>query len=122
MWGRFGFFALFAAALAGGSAMNAGAAAPSAQCRVVDGEKLPHAIAGDAICREVQEAIAAHAPGARYSVEIKVVSPSRLAATLIVDGRTLPVQNFAVMDRNLGEGAIKNFAQSLAAAVKAASS
>jgi len=42
---------------------------------------------------------------------------ARLSATLIVDGRTLPVQNFAVMDRGLDAASIRRFAQSLAEAV-----
>ena len=89
-------------------------------CTFVGGEKLSSSAGGpDAICAEIDRTIASHAPGVRYSVEIRALSPSRLMAALVVDGRTLPVQNFAVMDRNLNESAIRHFAQSLATAVAA---
>jgi len=42
---------------------------------------------------------------------------ARLSAALVVNGRTLPEQNFAVMDSGLDAGAIRRFAQSLAQAV-----
>lgn len=42
------------------------------------------------------------------------MSSSRLSAVLIVNGRTLPDQNFAVMDRELSPDSIRRFAQALA--------
>lgn len=87
-------------------------------CSVIDGEKLPLDSGGaNAICAEVERATAARAPDAHYKVEITVLSPSRLAAMLTVNGRTLPLQNFAVMDRNLNDRSIQHFADSLAAVV-----
>jgi len=101
------------------AANSAGTEPMPVHCRVIDGGKLipPGA---DTICSEVERAIAAAAPNVRYSAEIRVISPSRLATALIVEGRTLPVQNFAVMDRNLSEGTIKRFARALAGVVAGA--
>lgn len=91
-------------------------------CRVVAGEKLPPASGGaTAICSEVERAIASRIPNLPYSAEIKVLSPSRLSATLVVNGRQLAEQKFAIIDRQLDRSAIRRFAQSLAAElVKAA--
>lgn len=91
---------------------------PLGRCRVVGEEKLSSASPNSAaICAEVERTITSEAPGAAYSVEIKVISPSRLATTLVVNGRTLPVQNFAVMDGRLGTGSVTHFAKALAGAV-----
>jgi hypothetical protein len=108
------------ALLASGTASTAAmSAAPStAPCRVVYGEKLP-AEAGRAasLCSAVEHAIAAKAPKVRYSAEIRVLSKSALSATLVVNGRTLPEQQFSVSDRNLNPDSIGRFAESLAATV-----
>lgn len=91
---------------------------PSANCTVVGNGKSVAASGGhDSLCAEVERAIASRAPGVPYTAEIRVLSPSRLAATLLVNGHALPVQNFAVMDGTLGEHSIKQFADSLAKAV-----
>ena len=114
-----GFILLVGAALAPACAapMSAGAQ-PRGRCIVESAAKLPGAAGGaDAICREIERAVASAAPTARYSVAVKVVSSSRLSAVLVVDGRTLPEQNFAVMDRELNPGAIRRFAESLAGEV-----
>lgn len=88
------------------------------RCSVVEGDKLPPETGGtDALCAAVQRAIATVAPNARYTVEIRVLSPSRLAAVLAVNGQTLPQQNFAITDSTLNRGAIERFASSLAAEV-----
>ena len=95
--------------------MSARVNEPLGRCELVGGEKLAIASGGGgAICAEVERAIAVEAPGVSYSAKIKLLSPSRLAATLVANGRTLPVQNFAVMDGNLSEGSIKHFARALA--------
>lgn len=87
-------------------------------CRVTGGEKLPAATGGaKAVCAAVERAVATRAPNARYTAEVKVLTPSRLSTSLVVDGRTLPEQNFAVTDRELGEGSIRRFANSIAAEV-----
>jgi hypothetical protein len=101
--------------------MSAPRQAPSDGCRVVAAEKLPSGVGeSSTICIEVERAIAALAPNVRFSAEIKVLSTSRLVATLVVNGRTLPEQKFAVSDRELNPGSIRRFAHSLAAAVAAA--
>jgi hypothetical protein len=121
MRGRFATLVfLFAAALSSASApaMSAAAHKPIGRCTVIGGEKLPAASGGtSAICAEVERAIAGLAPTARYSAEVRVLSSSRLAATLVVNGRKLPEQRFAIMDRELNAGAVHRFAQSLAAEV-----
>ena len=42
---------------------------------------------------------------------------SRLSAVLVVNGRTLPAQNFAVMDSGLDMASIRRFAAALAGEV-----
>ena len=87
-------------------------------CRVIGGEKLPAASGGaKAICAAIEEAVAARAPNVRFSAKVKVLRPSRLSTTVVVNGRSLPEQKFAVMDRDLNEGSIKRFAKAIAAAV-----
>ena len=86
-------------------------------CRVVAGEKYLGASGGATLCREIERAIAAGAPGATYTAEVKALSPSRLAAALVVNGRALPEHKFAVMDADLGIESMKRFARSLAADV-----
>jgi hypothetical protein len=111
---------LFAAAAepVGAHAMIAATHGPSGRCRIVAGEKLPARLGGgSALCAEVERAIAKVAPNARYSAEVKVISPSRLAAAVIVNGRMLPEQKFAAMDRELDPASIQRFAQALAAEV-----
>jgi hypothetical protein len=102
---------------ANGGAMTMGGEVPATGCRIVSTGKAASAVDGTAICAEVERAIAAAAPNARYTAEIKLLSASRLAAILVVNGRTLPEQNFAVMDRQLDRASIGRFAESLAAAV-----
>jgi hypothetical protein len=117
MWTRFaGTLAVLAAA-----ATATGACAMSAPehgnhgCAVIGAEKLPADVGGaNALCAALENAIAAKAPGLRYSAELRVASPSALIANLVVNGRKLPEQRFGVMDRNLNPGSIERFAQSLA--------
>lgn len=91
---------------------------PQSHCTVVENERLKaSSVSSESICSEVERAVASRAPGVHYAIEIRALSASRLTATLIVEGRTLPVQNFAVMDQNLSEGSIKQFANSLAGVV-----
>ena len=115
-----GFILLVGAALAPacGAPVKAPGGQPGGRCVVDSAAKLPAASGGaDAICREIERAVAVNAPTARYSVNVQVVSSSRLSAVLVVNGRTLPEQNFAVMDRELNPGAIRRFAESLAGEV-----
>lgn len=85
------------------------------RCTVVDGGKLPPDSGGAAaLCGAVERAVSARAPGVAYSAEIRVLSPSRLVASLTRDGRKLPDQNFASMDRDLTAASFERFAQALA--------
>ena len=90
---------------------------PLGHCRVVNAGKVALPGGADAICAEVERAIRAEAPTVRYSAEVNVISRSRLTATLVVEDRKLPVQNFAVMDHDLNDWSIANFARALAAEV-----
>jgi hypothetical protein len=65
------------------------------------------------ICDAIQRAIAAQSLEVRFSAEVRVLSPSRLAATLVVNGKTLPEHKFAVMDSSLSAEAVERFAHSL---------
>lgn len=106
---------LVSMAVASPSLIAMNRAAGSSHCRVIAGEKLLAEQNGPAsICTEIERAIAAGAPRVRYSVEVKVLSKSRLAASVVVNGRALPEQNFAIMDSDLNAGAIQRFAASLA--------
>lgn len=106
------FIIVVAAAVASAPAMSAPA---HGQCRVVGAAKLPASAGGaDAICAAIGRAVAERAPNVRFSAQVKVVKPSLLATTLVVNGRTLPEQKFAVMDRELGAASIKRFAESIA--------
>jgi hypothetical protein len=88
------------------------------RCYVLHGEKLPPQSGGpDALCSELERAVSAVAPNVAYQAEIRVVSPSRLVAVLVVNGRALPEQKFAIMDRQLNRSAIERFVQSLAAEI-----
>ena len=89
-----------------------------ATCRVVAGDKyLSGTVGSSALCAEIERAIAAAAPNARYSAEITALSPTRLTARLTVNGKALPEHKFAVMDRHLGLDAVERFARALAAEV-----
>lgn len=90
-------------------------------CHVIGGDKLP-ASAGspDSICDAILSAAAAHAPHARFSVEVRVLGQSALAATLTTaDGKTLPEQKFASSDRLLNPDSIEFFAKSLVETARA---
>jgi hypothetical protein len=87
----------------------------SPRCRVVDGGKLPAESGGaNALCAAIERAASARAPGVAFTAEVRVVSSSRLAATLTRDGRKLPEQNFASMDRELSSSSLERFAAALA--------
>ena len=92
-------------------------------CRVVGGDKLPPEAGGpDALCAAVMRAAAEAKPAGRFSVEVRVLSASSLAATLkTADGTVLPEQRFAISDRRLTKGSVDRFAKALVSAVAAAS-
>ena len=87
----------------------------SPHCQVVDAGKLPADSGGaNALCAAIERAASAKAPGVAFTAEIRVLSSSRLVATLIKDGRKLPEQNFASMDRDLSSSSFERFAAALA--------
>jgi hypothetical protein len=110
---------VLAAALAsqGACAVNSPPQQAAAQCRVTDAEKLPPEAGGaDALCEIIRQGVAAQAPGIAYSVDVQILSPSMLAARVtLADGRTLPEQRHATMDRNLNQSSLQRFANSLGA-------
>jgi hypothetical protein len=92
------------------------------RCELVGGEKLAALPGGGAsLCAEVERAIKAQAPAANYNILINVLTPSRLSAIPVVNGKPLPAQNVAMMDGQLNQGSIKRFAAAVAAAVVKAS-
>jgi hypothetical protein len=117
MRGKFAALLVLAAALApsGGLAMSPPRAVTVGHCTIIGGENLPAAVGGnEALCAAIERAIASRAPTVRYSAQVEVLPRSRLSATLVVNGRTLPEQKFAVMDRELNPASIQLFADSLA--------
>jgi hypothetical protein len=104
-----------AASLSGGACAMASPSGQSTPCRIVDGDKLPDESGGAAaLCSAIERAAAARAPGVAYTVEVKVLSSSRLAATQTSGGKTLPEQNYATKDRELYGGSFERLAAALA--------
>ena len=85
-------------------------------CRVVGGSKLPAESGGSsALCAAVKRAVSARAPGVSYQVEVRVLSPSRLAATVTTaGGRKLPELNHAISDSNFTRKSLERFADAIA--------
>ena len=110
---------IMAAASAGGSACAMNSLDQGAGCRVVGAGQLPAETGGaDAICAAIRSAAQQQAPGVSFSVEVRVLSASSLAAAVsLADGRTLPEQKFAVSDRLLNRGSIDRFAAAIAAEI-----
>lgn len=108
-----GIVALAAIVFASGNAVTG--SVPKNSCRVIGAEKLPPDMGGTAgICTAIEQAARARAPNVAYSADVNVVSASRLTASLIVNGKSLPEQRFAVMDHRLNASAIQHFAEGLA--------
>ena len=84
-------------------------------CKVIGGDKLPADSGGPGeMCAAIARAAATTAPQTRFSVEVRVLSESSLAATLTTaDGRILPEQRFATSDRNLTRASLERFAKAL---------
>ena len=118
MAGRLGFHLLVAGSVGANFWMVSGAQSSPVRCQVVEGDKLKGAAVDAAmLCAAVDRSVTLRAPAAEYEVRVRILSPSRLVATLTVNGRVLPEQNFSVMDRNLSETTIGHFADALADAV-----
>lgn len=106
---------VMAASLSGGACAMASPSGQSTSCRVVDGDKLPDGSGGAAaLCMAIERAAAARAPAVDFTVEVKVLSSSRLVATVTSGGRTMPEQKFASMDRDLSRSSFERFAAALA--------
>jgi hypothetical protein len=97
-------------------AMSVPASDAQPRCRLAS-SKLPGAGGAQAICTAIERAITSRAPQARVSVEVHVLTPSMLAAAIVVNGRALPERRFAVTDRQLNPSSIQRFAESIATAV-----
>jgi len=108
MWRKLATFtaSLCAAAIAG-SAMSAGAAPLSRHCRVVAAAKLPAEAGGAAsICSEIERAMGAAVPNVRYKVEVRVVTPARLSARMVVEPSTS--QSWSACRVTLRNGSTRN--------------
>jgi hypothetical protein len=87
----------------------------TSHCHIMGDHMLPSSVGGGAaVCTEIEQAVVSVAPNVAYTAEVTVLSPSRLAAALVVNGRPLPEQRFAITDRELNRGAIERFAHALA--------
>jgi hypothetical protein len=107
-----------AGAIGGNACAMAGSAAEAPACVITGADKLPAGLSGDAICAEIRAAARKASSGTGFSVEVRVVSASSLAARIrLRDGRTLPEQKMAVSDRQLNSGSIERFALAIASAV-----
>ena len=102
---------------ASGSACAMTAVDQGARCQVINGEKLPADSGGaKALCEAVTHALEAHAPGQGYRVEIQVLGPSRLAASVTSkDGRKVAEQKMASSDKNLTKRSFGRFADAIVA-------
>lgn len=111
--------ALSAAGLIGGNACAmARSSAESPSCVVIGAGNLPAGLSSDGICSAIRAALKDKSPGTAYSVEVRVVTASSLAARIMLDdGRSLPEQKMAVSDRELNAGSIDRFAAAIAEAV-----
>ena len=108
------------AALVGGSACAMNNPSPGSRCQVVGGSQLPADTGGaDALCAAIEQALQAAAPKPA-AVEVNVVSPYLLSATvMLADGRKLPAIKVSSSDRQLGARAVQMLADSIAAQVAA---
>ncbi len=112
-------FIMVASIALGSGSLLAMTAVPGAPrpCRLHAAEKLPESAGGaGAVCDTVERAIADAAPGLRYRVDVHVVGPSSIKATLsTADGRSFPEQRLVVNDRLLSRESIDRFARAIAA-------
>jgi hypothetical protein len=104
-----------AAAFYGSACAMSAPMSQSSHCRVVDSDKLSAGSGGaSALCAAIERAVSERAPGVAFTAEVRVLSSSRLAATLTRDGKKLPEQKFASMDRELTSSSFERFAQAVA--------
>ena len=112
---------LATASFAGSACAMTSPTSPLIDCRVLNASKLPAASGGsEALCAAIAKAAEAAAPAGRFSVEVRVLGSSSLAATLTAaDGRKLAERRFASSDRSLTKSSFDRFAKALVAAAKA---
>jgi len=85
------------------------------RCRVTGGERLPAESGGSAaLCAAIENAMATRLPGMDCNADIAVMSPTRLACRLTVEGRELPEQQQSSVDRPLMRSTFERFAKGLA--------
>ena len=119
-WERFAASMLAVAGFvsASGACAMTAPSSDKARCVVIGGEKLPAETGGaDALCDVIRSAVAKEAPNARVTIEVRVLTTASLATKLNVEGKALPEQKFAVMDRQLNRASIERFARSIATKV-----
>lgn len=107
-------------ALSSGSAIAmAPRSAKSVTCAIVGGAKLaPGGVRAADLCRVVEAAAKKEAPGAAFTVKLRVPSASMLVATVRMnDGRVLPEQTMAVSDGVLNYRSVARFAAAIAGQV-----
>ena len=87
----------------------------SKRCVVRNGEALPvDAGSADEICAAIEAAASSLAPAADYTVEVRVLSSSSLAATVrLATGQVLPERKLAISDRTLNRSAVRHFAKGI---------
>jgi hypothetical protein len=110
------FFAISFTVLSSGACAMNSPRGEQPHCRVIGGEKLSgHTIGAADVCAAIKRAVATRGANVDYHVEVRVLSPSRLAATIsLANGRKLPDLNLASMDRAFSKGSIDRFAQTIA--------
>jgi hypothetical protein len=112
--------ALFLFTSGSGCAMS-GTSGAHKHCRVVGGELLPPSSGGaDALCTAIEQATSAQPSKLAYSVEVHVLSASRMSATITAGGRKLPEQKYAISDGEIGRASFQRFADAIAAALHGA--
>ena len=86
------------------------------ECRIQGGDKLPADSGGaDALCKAIKDEAAKQAPGGTFTVDVRVLGQSMLAATITTArGTRLPEQKMAISDRGLTRESLERFASVLA--------
>ena len=114
---------VIALATVSGSACGMTQSGSPDRCQVIGAEKLPAETGGARqVCAAIEAAAATRAPGSGYSVEVRVLSDSMLAARVrMADGQSLPEQKMAVSDRKLSRSSIDRFAIAIGEAIGRAS-
>lgn len=124
MGGRIAALALGGVLLGASGSAYAMSSPPRSQatCTVIGGDKLPPQSGGAvALCAAIERAIAERVPGTKVTAEVRVLSASRLRATVkAADGRVLDDQNYASSDRALSRDSFERFASGLAQTLREA--